>query len=227
MGFIDKMVTAIQGKANSIAEGLENTSETLDLAYEQGSDGLRTIHQNQASILSARKLLEKQKYENSQKVAVLDGQAKTFSDAGQDDKALAALKQKAVITQQIKNIVEQIKQIKEQEATLAAAEVEQKQALEVFVTEKEALKARLEASKIQADVSAAMSGIGKPVDIGSVIARANAKIDKANARSSAISDLKADGTLTNGIGTASSIDNAAADLDAQAELATLKAKKGN
>ena len=104
--------------------------------------------------------------------------------------------------------------------------------VEAFRTKKETLKATYTAAEAQSEMNEAVSGIsGSMADAGAALQRAQDKVAQMQARSGALDELIASGTLTD---FTTSHDDIQAQLDAasttssvDAQLAALKAELGN
>ena len=123
-------------------------------------------------------------------------------------------------------------QVAEQEEKLGDALQKLQVQVEAFRTKKETLKATYTAAEAQSEMNEAVSGIsGSMADAGAALQRAQDKVAQMQARSGALDELIASGTLTD---LTTPHDDIQAQLDAasttssvDAQLAALKAELGN
>jgi phage shock protein A len=218
MGFLNKMSDAINAKLNRIGNDMENTSETLDLAYDKQLELLNEVKKGITDIATQRKRMELQKDKMEKNITKLNTQAKTLMDAGNEDLAKNALTQKVNLQQQLIKVDADITKLSDKQTALIKTKDDLEVKISSFGTEKEILKAELDVSKATTKVNETLTGTsGKTGDLQATINRAQEKIDKNNARSEAITELVDDGTLAT-VGE-TSLDSQIAKIDIEAQVA--------
>ncbi|MBU6233326.1 MAG: PspA/IM30 family protein [Acidobacteria bacterium] len=229
MGLLARFTTVVKAKTNKVLDKVEDPRETLDLSYEQQLDNLTKMRRAVADVATSRKRIEIQLEQIKAQATKLSEQAKAA--LGQNNEALAreALTRREALTNQINELETQHAQVAEQEEKLGDAMQKLQTQVEAFRTKKETLKATYTAAEAQSEMNEAVAGIsGSMADAGAALQRAQDKVAEMQARSGALDELIASGTLTD---LTSPRDDIQAQLDAatagqsvDAQLAALKAE---
>ncbi|MHB1209769.1 MAG: PspA/IM30 family protein [Acidimicrobiales bacterium] len=232
MGLAKRISTMFQAKANAELNKREDPRQTLDLSYEQQLENLTKVKRAVADVATARKRVEIQAEQLKAQGAKLADQAKAALSQGNEPLAREALTRREAIAAQLKDLDTQHATIAEQEDKLTQTSQRLQSEVEAFRTRKETIKATYTAAEASAHISEAVSGISTSMsDAGAAMQRAQDKVAEMQARSGALDELLASGTLTDL--TASPTDDIQAQLDKagstsniDAQLAALKEQMG-
>jgi phage shock protein A len=222
-----------QAKANAELNKREDPRQTLDLSYEQQLENLTKVKRAVADVATARKRVEIQAEQLKAQGDKLAEQAKAALSQGNEPLAREALTRREAIASQLKDLDTQHATIVEQEDKLTQTSQRLQSEVEAFRTRKETIKATYTAAEASAHISEAVSGISTSMsDAGAAMQRAQDKVAEMQARSGALDELLASGTLTDL--TASPTDDIQAQLDKagsssniDAQLAALKEQMGS
>ena len=222
-----------QAKANAELNKREDPRQTLDLSYEQQLENMTKVKRAVADVATARKRVEIQAEQLKAQGDKLAEQAKAALGQGNEPLAREALTRREAIAAQLKDLDTQHASIVEQEDKLTQTSQRLQSEVEAFRTRKETIKATYTAAEASAHISEAVSGISTSMsDAGAAMQRAQDKVAEMQARSGALDELLASGTLTDL--TASPTDDIQAQLDkagtssnVDAQLAALKEQMGS
>ena len=217
MGLAKRISSIFQAKSNAALNKIEDPRQTLDLSYEQQLENLTKVRRAVADVATARKRVEIQAEQLKNQGDKLADQAK-------------ALTRREAIASQLKDLDAQHATILEQEDKLTQTSQRLQTEVEAFRTRKETIKATYTAAEASAHINEAVSGISTSMsDAGAAMQRAQDKVAEMQARSGALDELLASGTLTDL--SASPTDDIQAQLDkagnsstVDAQLAALKAQ---
>ncbi|OPX68620.1 MAG: phage shock protein PspA [Methanoregulaceae archaeon PtaB.Bin108] len=218
MGLLNRMGTVIKAKMDKLIGKMEDPRETLDYSYEKQLELLQNVKRGVAEVATSKKRLQLQKAKVVQNSEKLDAQARDALKAQREDLARLALERKAALTSQISNLDKEIATLEAEQEKLVEAEKRLSTKIEVFRTRKETIKAQYSAAEAQVKISESVSGISEEMaDIGVSIERAENKTEEMKARSAALDELIAEGTL---------VDFTAGEDDIERELAKISQKSG-
>ncbi|MBU6496176.1 MAG: PspA/IM30 family protein [Acidobacteria bacterium] len=230
MGISKRLSSIFKAKANAALDKAEDPRQTLDLAYQEQLDNLTKVKRAIADVATARKRIEIQAEQIKAQGDKLAEQAKAALSQGNEPLAREALTRRETLVSQLHDLDVQHQGVVEQEEKLSATAQKLQSEVEAFRTRKETIKATYTAAEASAHVSEAVTGISTSMnDAGAALQRAQDKVAQMQARSGALDELLADGTLTDL--TATPTDDIQAQLDAaastssiDAQLASLKAQ---
>lgn len=230
MGIAKRIGTIFKAKSNAALDKVEDPRQTLDLAYQQQLENLTKVKRAIADVATARKRIEIQADQVKAQGDKLAEQAKAALAQNNEPLAREALTRREALVAQLQDLNTQHQGVVDQEAKLAATATKLQTEVEAFRTRKETIKATYTAAEASAHISEAVSGISTSMnDAGAALQRAQDKMAQMQARSGALDELLADGTLTDL--TATPKDDIQAQLDAaskttavDAQLAALKAQ---
>lgn len=218
MGLLNRMGTVIKAKMDKLIGKMEDPRETLDYSYEKQLELLQNVKRGVAEVATSKKRLQLQKAKVVQNSEKLDAQARDALKAQREDLARLALERKAALISQISNLDKEIATLEAEQEKLVEAEKRLSTKIEVFRTRKETIKAQYSAAEAQVKISESVSGISEEMaDIGVSIERAENKTEEMKARSAALDELIAEGTL---------VDFTAGEDDIERELAKISQKSG-
>lgn len=215
-------------KTNSALDAMEDPRQTLEYAYTKQQEMLSKVKQGLIEVATSRRQVEFQSKKLRERIPQLDDQAMRALTAGREDLARMALQRKQTCLTELAGLDKQAAEIAEEERKLTAAERQFATQVESFRTRRDALSARYTAAEAQVHITESLSGLSKDsASLGSSIERAEEKIDRMQARASAIDALMENGAL-NPIGGGDAIERElnqmAAGQAVDQELAALKAK---
>jgi phage shock protein A len=230
VGLAKRISSIFQAKSNAALNKIEDPRQTLDLSYEQQLENLTKVRRAVADVATARKRVEIQAEQLKNQGDKLADQAKAALAQGNESLAREALTRREAIASQLKDLDAQHATILEQEDKLTQTSQRLQTEVEAFRTRKETIKATYTAAEASAHINEAVSGISTSMsDAGAAMQRAQDKVAEMQARSGALDELLASGTLTDL--SASPTDDIQAQLDkagnsstVDAQLAALKAQ---
>ena len=213
MGLLNRMGTVIKAKMSKLVGKMEDPRETLDYSYEKQLDLLQNVRRGVAEVATSKKRLELQRAKLVQNSEKLESQAREAVLANREDLARLALERKNALTSQIAGLDKEITSLDAEQDKLVAAEKRLSTKIEVFRSRKETIKAQYSAAEAQVKISESVSGISEEMaDVGMSIERAESKTEEMKARSAALDELLAEGSL---------VDFTAGDDDIERELSKL------
>jgi phage shock protein A len=213
MGLLNRMGTVIKAKMSKLVGKMEDPRETLDYSYEKQLDLLQNVKRGVAEVATSKKRLELQRAKLLQNSEKLESQAREAVLANREDLARLALERKNALTSQIAGLDKEIASLAAEQEKLVDAEKRLSTKIEVFRSRKETIKAQYSAAEAQVKISESVSGISEEMaDVGMSIERAEGKTEEMKARSAALDELLAEGTL---------VDFTAGEDDIERELAKL------
>ena len=232
MSLLNRMTMIFKAKTNKVLNKVEDPRETLDLSYEEQLDNLTKMRRALADVATARKRLEIQAEQLKGQADKLAEQAKAALAQGNEALAREALTRREALAQQLADLEVQHTQVADQEEKLGDATQRLQTQIEAFRTRKETIKATYTAAEAQSSIAESVSGIsGSMADAGASLQRAQDKVAEMQARSGALDELLASGTLTDLTSTHDDIqaqlDKASATSSVDAQIAALKQELGS
>jgi phage shock protein A len=233
VGLLHRLRDVIAEKANAQLEHAENPEEALDLSYEKMLDNLQQARRAVADALTAEKRLELQADQLRQNQARLNDQARRAVEAGREDLARLALTRAQGLQEQIVGLEQQIPQLKQQEQRLEEVAHRLQTKVETFQAQKETIKAQYSVAEAATKIGESVSGLSEEMaDVDLIVQRAQDKTAQMQARSAAVDELLASGSL-DAIGVPGGTDDIDRQLMVQegpaaveSQLAALKAELG-
>lgn len=228
MGVMKRLSMIFRAKANKALDRAEDPRETLDYSYQRQLELLQKVRRGVADVATSRKRLELQMRQLGQQSEKLEGQGRQALSAGREDLAREALSRRSGVQQQITDLQTQYAALQGEEEKLTVASQRLQAKVDAFRTRKETIKATYTAAEAQTQIGEAFSGLSEEMgDVGLAVQRAEDKTAQLQARSGAIDELLASGTLDDVTG--SSKDDLTAELermssqnDVELELSRLK-----
>jgi len=228
MSLWSRFLMLLRIKTSDALDQMEDPRQTLDYAYNQQQELLRKVKQGLVEVATSKRQLEQQSQKLQDRVPVLADQAKRAIGAGREDLARIALQRKQTALGELEGLDKQAAEVAEEERKLTLAEQQLAARVEEFRTRRTTLQARYTAAEAQVRVNEALSGVSEEfAELGMALGRAEEKIERMNARASAIDALIESGTLALP-GGGDLVDRELRELAAgqavEAELAALKAQ---
>jgi phage shock protein A len=229
MGLMQRAKQIFQAKGNAALNRAEDPRQTLDLSYEQQLENLTKVRRAVADVATARKRVEIQAEQIKSQGDKLAEQAKAALAQNNEPLAREALTRREVIASQLKDLDTQHATIAEQEDKLTQTSQRLQTEVEAFRTKKETIKATYTAAEASAHINEAVAGISTSMgNAGAAMQRAQDKVAEMQARSGALDELLANGSLTDLTNTSDDIqaqlDKVAGSSNVDAQLAALKAQ---
>lgn len=208
---------------NRALDHLEDPRETLDYSYEKQLGLLRDVKRGLAEIATSKQRLKLQATKLQEQDTHLHEQAQRALQQGRDDLARLALQRRQTLQPQLESLSTQIVQLDEQQAKLSDASQKLQMRIDMFRTQKEAIKAQYAASSAQVKIGESFTGLSREMnDIGTAVQRAQDRIEQMQARSSALDELLDSGALQDysaTLGTGAGAYSSGDDIDRQLRLA--------
>ncbi|TDW00927.1 phage shock protein A (PspA) family protein [Halanaerobium saccharolyticum] len=230
MKIFKRMKKVFEAKMSKFVDEVEDPEELLDISLQEMKEHLQQVQKSLLELTTIKKGLEKDLDDVKDKVELAQEQAQTAMDIEKEELARAALEKKAdlndkktILKTKIEKIENKIEVIKSNKKTLA----EQIKKLE---TKKEELTFLNKSADAQLEVKEIITGASSDItDLNEQIKRAEEKIQKKEAKLSAIDELVADGELINDFNSEDDIEKSLNQIERDSkieeELANLRSKK--
>lgn len=232
MGLMSRLSMIFKSKASRALDSAEDPRETLDYSYERQLEMLQQMRRGVADVATSRKRIELQAQQLQRSADKLENQARQAMKQDREDLAREALTRKSGITQQLADLQVQHEQLRTEENKLVDGSRRLETKVQAFRTRKETIKATYTAAEAQTKVGEAVSGISEEMgDVGLAMERAEDKVAQMQARSGALDELMASGSLDDLSAPSDSIqaelERTASTSDVDAELSRLKGELGS
>ncbi len=228
MNLFTRIRIFFSAKTNAALDRIEDPRETLAYSYERQREMLQKVKRGLVEVATARRQLENQVENLRSQVPKLEAQAEKALAVGREDLARMVLQRKQTSLTELERLETQLTEVAEEERKLTLAEQQYSQRLSAFQTRRNALSAQYAAAQAQVQINESLGNVSnQSAEIGVALERAEEKIDRMQARATALDDLIENGTLTS-VGGIDPVERELATLTAtQAvddELAALKEK---
>ncbi len=228
MSIITQIQMFFRVKTNAALDQMEDPRQTLEYAYTRQSEMLRKVKQGLIEVATARRQIEFQVKKLRERLPQLDDQAARALAAGREDLARLALQRKQTCLAELTQLEQQANETAAEERKLTTAEQQFALRVEAFRTRRDSLAARYTAAEAQIGINESLSGVSnESSSLGEAIERAESKIERMQARASAIDALIENGALTppgGGDPIERELNQLAASQAVEQDLAALKAK---
>ena len=182
MSIFSRVSLIFRMRASSAIDKLEDPTQTLDYAYSQQQELLRKVNRGLIEVAASRQQLEQQAGE------ALAG--------GREDLARLALERKQTALAELTGLESQVAEIASEQEKLTLAQRQLSRRVEEFRGHRTILTARHSAAEAQIQVNEALTFVSDDfADLGMAVGRAEEKIERLQARASAIDALIASGAL--------------------------------
>lgn len=207
MGLFSRLTALIQAKISQLLDSFEDPRETLDYSYKRQLELNQDVKKGIANVVTSKKRIELQKAKLEEAVQKLNEQARSAVAAGRDDLASIALQRKMEMMNQIESLNAQVQTLQMEQDRLVDTERKLATKIEAFRSQKEVIKAQYSAAEAKVKINEAATGLGEEMaDVGYAVQRAQDKTEEMQARSSALDELVASGTLEDVMGNKDKID---------------------
>jgi phage shock protein A len=196
MGILNRITTMFQAKVLHVVDCAEDPRETLDYACERQQDLLSSVRRALVDVSASKHQLASQIQRLEARLPQLDDQARRAVAANRDDLARLALERRQLAGRQLEDLRRQLEEVTQEEQKLQRAERRFTASVEAFRARKDLLAARYTAAEAQYEAHRSLAGLsGELTDLGSAVHRAESKIERMQARASAIDQLLSSGAL--------------------------------
>ena len=226
MSILTQIQMVFKVKTSAALDSMEDPRQTLEYAYQRQQEMLRKVKSGLIDVATSRRHLEFQAKKLRDRLPVLDDQAKRTLAAGREDLARVALQRKQICLTELAGLDKQALDVADEERKLTTAEQQFALRVDAFRTRRDSLAARYTAAEAQVRISETLGGVSsESASLGSALERAEEKIDRMQARASAVAALIENGALASPGGDdpiERELRNLAASQAVEAELAALK-----
>jgi phage shock protein A len=200
-GLLSRLTATIKAKISKVLDMFEDPRETLDYSYKRQLELQTEVKKGVANVITSKKRLELQKNKLESNITNLNDQAREAVTAGRDDLASIALQRKMDMMVQVDSLATQIADLDRQQQKLTDTAKKLDTKIELFRTEKETIKAQYSAAEAKVKITEATTGIGEEMaDVGYAVQRARDKTEEMTARSEALDEMVAQGSLEDVLG---------------------------
>jgi phage shock protein A len=198
MGILNRVSIMFRAKVMGVVDRAEDPRETLSYACQRQEELLADVRRSLVEVSASKHQLAAQIQRLEQRVPQLDDQAARAVAAARDDLARQALERRQLADRQVTDLRRQLEEVTSEEQKLRQAERRFATAVEAFRARRDLLSARYTAAEAQYEAQRSLAGLsGELTDLGEGIHRAEEKIERMQARATAIDELLSSGTLEN------------------------------
>ena len=198
MSILNRVSIMFRAKVMGVVDRAEDPRETLSYACQRQEELLADVRRSLVEVSASKHQLAAQIQRLEQRVPQLDDQAARAVAAARDDLARQALERRQLADRQVTDLRRQLEEVTSEEQKLRQAERRFATAVEAFRARRDLLSARYTAAEAQYEAQRSLAGLsGELTDLGEGIHRAEEKIERMQARATAIDELLSSGTLEN------------------------------
>lgn len=198
MGILNRVSVMFRAKVMGVVDRAEDPRETLAYACERQEELLAEVRRSLVEVTASKHQLAAHIQRLEQRLPQLDDQAARAVAASREDLARQALERRQLADRQIMELRSQLEEVSSEEQKLRVAERRFASAVEAFRARRDLLSARYTAAEAQYEAQRSLAGLsGELTDLGAGIHRAEEKIERMQARATAIDQLLSSGALEN------------------------------
>jgi len=198
MGILNRVSIMFRAKVMGVVDRAEDPRETLSYACQRQEELLADVRRSLVEVSASKHQLAAQIQRLEHRVPQLDDQAARAVAAAREDLARQALERRQLADRQVTDLRRQLEEVTSEEQKLRQAERRFATAVEAFRARRDLLSARYTAAEAQYEAQRSLAGLsGELTDLGEGIHRAEEKIERMQARATAIDELLSSGTLEN------------------------------
>ncbi|MBK5291142.1 MAG: PspA/IM30 family protein [Acidobacteriia bacterium] len=198
MGIVNRVSIMVRAKVMGVVDRAEDPRETLSYACQRQEELLGAVRRSLVEVSASKHQLAAQISRLEQRVPQLDDQAARAVAASREDLARQALERRQLADRQLTDLRRQLDEVASEEQKLRQAERRFASAVEAFRARRDLLSARYTAAEAQYEAQRSLAGLsGELTDLGEGIHRAEEKIERMQARATAIDALLSTGALEN------------------------------
>jgi len=201
MNLLSRLQMFFTVKTTAALEEAEDPRETLAYGYARQQQLLQQVKRGLVTVATSRKQLEAQAAKLRARMPELDDQAKRALAANREDLARVALQRKQTCLTEVARLEKQLQEVALEERKLTAAEQQFALKVDAFRTRRDTLSARYTAAEAQVRIHETLAGVsGESSELGMALEHAEEKIERMQARASALDALLENGALNSPIG---------------------------
>ena len=198
MGILNRVSIMFRAKVMGVVDRAEDPRETLAYACERQAELLAEVRRSLVEVTASKHQLAAHIQRLEQRLPQLDDQAERAVAASREDLARQALERRQMADRQLLDLRRQLEEVSSEEQKLRVAEGRFASAVEAFRARRDLLSARYTAAEAQYEAQRSLAGLsGELTDLGVGIHRAEEKIERMQARATAIDQLLSSGALEN------------------------------
>jgi len=198
MGILNRVSIMFRAKVMGVVDRAEDPRETLSYACQRQEELLAAVRRSLVEVSASKHQLAAQIQRLEQRVPQLDDQAARAVAASREDLARQALERRQLADRQLTDLRRQLEEVSAEEQKLRLAARRFTTAVEAFRARRDLLSARYTAAEAQYEAQRSLAGLsGELTDLGAGIHRAEEKIERMQARATAIDQLLSSGALEN------------------------------
>ncbi len=198
MGIVNRMSVLFQAKVLGLVDSVEDPRETLAYACQRQEELLSSVRRSLVEVAASKHQLSARIQRLGQRLPQLEDQAVRAVAALRDDLTRLALERHQLADRQLEELRRQLAEVGGEEQKLRLAERRFASAVEAFRARRDVLSARYTAAEAQFEAQRSLAGLsGELNGIGEGIQRAESKIERMQARATALDDLLSSGVLEN------------------------------
>jgi phage shock protein A len=196
MGILGRIFLFVRVRMGAILDRAEDPRQTLDYAHAQQQELLRQVRQGVIEVTTSKRLLEQQAQKLGEQVPHAENQAARAVAAGREDLARIALQRKQTAIAELTELEARLAEVAQEERKLGLAEQQLAARIEEFRVRRATLGARYAAAEAQTRVMESLTGVSSEfAQLGAAIGRAEERIERMQARATAIDALIDTGSL--------------------------------
>lgn len=198
MGILNRVSIMFRAKVMGVVDRAEDPRETLAYACERQEELLADVRRSLVEVTASKHQLAAHIQRLEHRLPQLDDQAGRAMAASREDLARQALERRQLADRQLIDLRSQLEEVSAEELKLRVAERRFAGAVEAFRARRDLLSARYTAAEAQYEAQRSLAGLsGELTDLGAGIHRAEEKIERMQARATAIDQLLSSGALEN------------------------------
>jgi phage shock protein A len=196
MGIVERIFLFVRVRVSAMLDRSEDPRQTLDYAHAQQQELLRQVRQGMIEVATSKRLLEQQAQRLGNQVPHAENQAARAIAAEREDLARIALQRKQTAMAELTELEARLAEVTQEERKLGLAEQQLAARVEEFRIRRASLSARYAAAEAQTRVLESLTGVSRDfAQLGAAIGRAEERIERMQARATAIDALIDTGSL--------------------------------
>jgi phage shock protein A len=197
MGMLGRISLVVRARLSALLDRAEDPRQALDYACAQQQELLRQVRRGVIEVATSKRLLEQQASRLGEQVPRSEQQAARALAAGREDLARLALERKQAAQAELTELESRLAEVAAEERKLGEAAQQLAARVEEFRLRRASLGARYTAAEAQTRVMESLAGVSREfAELGTAIGRAEERIERMQARASAIDGLVGSGALT-------------------------------
>jgi phage shock protein A len=225
MGMLGRISLVVRARVSALLDRAEDPRQALDYAYAQQQELLRQVRRGVIEVATSKRLLEQQASRLGEQVPHSEQQAARALAAGREDLARLALERKQAAQTELTELEARLAEVAAEERKLGEAAQQLAARVEEFRLRRASLGARYTAAEAQTRVMESLAGVSREfAELGTAIGRAEERIERMQARATAIDGLLGSGALTGQDPVERELRKLSANAAVEQELAALRGR---